>query len=51
MIEKWRKALDVGHHAEALLTDLFKAVDCIDHELLQEKFNDYGLNSRSLYLS
>ena len=34
MIEKWRRALDVGDHARALLNDLSKAFECIDHELL-----------------
>ena len=34
MIEKWRKAIDVGDHAGALLADLSKAFDCIDHGLL-----------------
>ena len=34
MIEKWRKFLDIGGHAGALLTDFSKAFDCIDHELL-----------------
>ena len=33
MIEKWRKFLNIGGHAAALLTDLSKVFDCIDHEL------------------
>ena len=49
MIEIWWKALDVGVHAGNFLTDFCKAFDCIDHELLQVKFNPYGLNSKSLY--
>ena len=32
MIEKWCKFLDIGSHAGALLTDLSKAFDYIDHE-------------------
>ena len=34
MIEKWLKFLDIGGHAGAPLTDLSKAFDCMDHELL-----------------
>ena len=34
MIEKWRQSLDSGGQAAAVLTDLLKAFDCIDHELL-----------------
>ena len=34
MAQKWRKFLDIGGHAGALLTDLSKAFDCTDHELL-----------------
>ena len=34
MIEKWCKFLDKGGHAGALLTDLSKPFECIDHELL-----------------
>ena len=33
MVEKWRKTLDEGGKREAVLTDLFKAFDCIDHNL------------------
>ena len=33
MIEKWRRTVDGGGQAGALLTDLSKAFDCIDHEL------------------
>ena len=34
IIEKWRQSLDSGGQAAAVLTDLLKAFDCIDHELL-----------------
>ena len=33
MIEKWRKTLDKGGETGAVLTDLSKAFDCIDHNL------------------
>ena len=34
MIEKWKKALDIGSVGGALLSDLSKAFDCIKHNLM-----------------
>ena len=34
MIETWLRLLDGGGRAGALLTDLSKAFDCVDHGLL-----------------
>ena len=48
MIEKWRQSLDSGGQAPAFLTDLLKAFDCIDHELLIAKLNTYGFDNSSL---
>ena len=34
MIETWKKALDEQKYAGAILTDLTKAFDCLNHDLL-----------------
>ena len=48
MIEKWRKSLDTGGHAGALLTDLSKTFECMDHELLIAKLHTYGFDTDAL---
>ena len=35
LLEKWKNSVDKGKVFGALLTDLSKAFDCLDHELLQ----------------
>ena len=48
MIERWRKALDNSKIAGALLTDLSKAFDCLNHELLIAKLEAYGFHHDAL---
>lgn len=50
MIEAWKKALDEGKVAGAILTDLSKAFDCISHELLIAKLAAYGFEKSALIL-
>ena len=50
MLEKWKKALDKKHIAGALLTDLSKAFDCMNHQLLIAKLSAYGIHKSALKL-
>ena len=49
MIEKWRRSVDGGGQAGALLIHVSKAFDCIDHDLLIVKLYAYGFDNNSLY--
>ena len=48
MLEQWKRAIDQGKFAGALLTDLSKAFNCLNHELLIAKLEAYGFSHKSL---
>ena len=50
LLEKWKNSVDKGKSFGALLTDLSKAFDCLDHELLTVKLNAYGFTLPALQL-
>ena len=50
MLERFKKALDNKNKFGALLTDLSKAFDCLNHDLLVAKLDAYGFDYMSLNL-
>ena len=48
MLEAWKKALDDNKCAGAILTDLSKAFDCLNHDLLIATLNAYGFSHEAL---
>ena len=50
LLEKWRAILDKRGFAGAILMDLSKAFDCLNHDLLIAKLYAYGFSKDSLAL-
>ena len=50
LIEKWKKSVNNGGAFGALFTDLYKAFDCLSHELLIAKLDAYGFDKNVLKL-
>ena len=48
MLEAWKLALDNTGYAGAILTDLSKAFDCLQHDLVIAKLDAYGFSQDAL---
>ena len=48
MLEYWKKSLDKKGYSGAILTDLSKAFDCLNHDLLVSKSHAYGFSNDAL---
>ena len=50
LLEKWKEAVDSNQMFGALLADLSKGFNCLDHKLLIAKLNPYGFSLPALKL-
>ena len=48
MLETWKRSVDKDKVFSALLTDLSRAFECLNHELLTAKLNAYGFSLPAL---
>ena len=48
LVEEWREHLDENFVVGAVLTDLYKAFNCIGHDLLIAKLEAYGFSDTAL---
>ena len=48
LLEKWKYSLDKKGYAGAVLMDLSKAFDCLNHDLLIANLHAYGFSEKSL---
>ena len=48
--EDWKNLLDNNQYVAAILMDLSKAFDCLPHNLLLLKLENYGVSENSLKL-
>ena len=48
LLQKWQKELDSSGIVGTILMDLFKAYDCLLHDLMRAKLEAYGLDTNSL---
>ena len=50
LIERWQKSLDNEGYGGAVLMDLYKALDTLNHDLLIAKLHAYGFDIKTLKL-